>query len=286
MSFELYYTSAPRGLKRTSSGFCTVGATENMPAALQARLESLSSFPSACAAVEEQTPNGAAMYAHWKLDVGGRPHSILSRISPCGLDYSRRPNTLAYHRVLPPGEQPPAGPAWTMLQPGVMQTQWTGEPRRLPPAEAPPMDDAPPHPCRIWESITGDAGWAGVLAQACAARPAQPAHLIYPAGLDLLPLLEEAIALLPSAVRWNVTFSTCFTSLPAGLGCTIRCVAADSILARKLVKQPAAGLVLNLTQPLPPAPQGEAAMAAREGSLIHVSPTSSISAVKSPHPHA
>ena len=39
MSHELFYTSARRGLKPGSQGFCTVGQTRNLPAALAEQLE-------------------------------------------------------------------------------------------------------------------------------------------------------------------------------------------------------------------------------------------------------
>ena len=38
MSHEIYYTSAPEGVKRGTSGFCTVAASENIPKALWDRL--------------------------------------------------------------------------------------------------------------------------------------------------------------------------------------------------------------------------------------------------------
>ena len=41
---ELFYTSAPRGLRPGSSGFCTVSMTSGMPPTLISRLESLSSY--------------------------------------------------------------------------------------------------------------------------------------------------------------------------------------------------------------------------------------------------
>ena len=44
MSWELYYTSANRGLRPHSSGFCTVARTDGMSAAVVERLESLSSY--------------------------------------------------------------------------------------------------------------------------------------------------------------------------------------------------------------------------------------------------
>jgi hypothetical protein len=44
VSQELIYTSAPRGLKPGSCGFCTVVGTHGMSAALMQRLEALSGY--------------------------------------------------------------------------------------------------------------------------------------------------------------------------------------------------------------------------------------------------
>jgi hypothetical protein len=44
MSQELIYTSAPRGLKPGTRGFCTVVSTQQMSQPLAERLESLSGY--------------------------------------------------------------------------------------------------------------------------------------------------------------------------------------------------------------------------------------------------
>ena len=44
MSHELFYTSAPRGLRRGSNGYCTVAATRNLPPWLGQQLERLSDY--------------------------------------------------------------------------------------------------------------------------------------------------------------------------------------------------------------------------------------------------
>ena len=44
MSQELIYTSAPRGLKPGSQGFCTVVSTQGISASLVQRLEALSGY--------------------------------------------------------------------------------------------------------------------------------------------------------------------------------------------------------------------------------------------------
>ena len=44
MSHELFYTSAPRGLRRGSNGYCTVAATRGLPPLLGQQLERLSDY--------------------------------------------------------------------------------------------------------------------------------------------------------------------------------------------------------------------------------------------------
>ena len=56
--------------------------------------------------------------------------------------------------------------------------------------------------------------------------------------------------LLPPRERWNVTFNTYFTSLPAGATCAWRCMLADSDELRELRRHPRME-ILDLTRPLP-----------------------------------
>ena len=69
MSHQIYYTSAPQGLKRGTSGFCTVAASENIPKPLWDRLESLSAYRHHFAAGEVGSSQNPVSYAHWTLSV-------------------------------------------------------------------------------------------------------------------------------------------------------------------------------------------------------------------------
>ena len=261
VNLELVYTSAPRGLRPGSVGFCTVAMTGGTPAALVERLEALSAYDAPAGGEPADAPPRAAC-AHWRVAVGTRVRSVLSRIVPAGQDYSGRANKLAWHVVAAPGEQPPGGPAWALLQLGAVPDAWSGEPRLLPAGRRLPAGDAPPAPCHRWAEAAGDAGWAGVLAEALLRDAGTVCYVVHPPAVDPLPLLAEALALLPPAARWRVTFHTAFTSLPVDLACAVRCVSAGSPTARDL---PAAGaLVLDLTR-RDPAPDSPAARAARQG---------------------
>ena len=123
MAFELLYTSAPQGLQPGVSGFCTVAMTRGLPSALAEKLESLSAYRAIFAPSDPQAHLNPITHSHVRLQVAGRSYHVLSRIGPAGLDYSDRPNKFAHHLVLEPRELPAGGPAWLLLQPGVMREQ-------------------------------------------------------------------------------------------------------------------------------------------------------------------
>src|SRR5687768_15916340 len=206
MSQELYFTSAPRGLKPGSKGgFCTVAATASMPATVSERLESLSGYRPVFPFGDARWDENPVSYAHWRVSIGGRTSSVLSRVSTAPADYSGRSNKFAHHLVLEAAELPPAGPAWFMMQPAIMETAWSGEPRVLPAGRNVPQGNSQPRRCELWEAAAGDAGWAGVLAEATVLDASRPCYVIYPPGTDVLAMFEEAIALLPQNLRWQVT---------------------------------------------------------------------------------
>ena len=228
VSHELYYTSAPQGLKPGSHGFCTVTMTRGLPAALVERLEAMSAYRPAYPPQDSRAPLNPVVRAHYRLTAGGRTVDVLSRVSSAGLDYTQRHNKFAHHVVLEADELSAGGPAWLLQQPSFMATEWDGELRVLSAGRRPPHGEAPAGTCKHWERVTGDAGWAAVLAGAFLEDPARPAYLLYAPGFDPLPLLAEAAGLVPAERRWEVTFSTYYTGLPQGVRCAWRCVLHDS----------------------------------------------------------
>ncbi|MGO9915695.1 MAG: hypothetical protein ACLQIB_13440 [Isosphaeraceae bacterium] len=263
MSHELHYTSVPRGLKPGSRGFCTVATTPSLSRTLSERLESLSGYQPVYPPGDPLATLNPVVQAHVKISVAGRPLHVLSRIGPAGLDYSSRPNKYAHHVVLELGEGPQAGPAWLLGQAGFMETNWIGEPRALASGRAPPQGDRPPTVAHAWQADTGDPGWAGVLAEAFLADPRRPAYLVFRPGMQLLPLFEEAIALLPPSRRWDVEFSTYFNQLPQGISCAWRGVLDGSDLAGQAARLP--GVLLFDLCRTPGRAQG--------GALVHLART-------------
>jgi hypothetical protein len=216
---------------------------------LTTALESLSAYRHVFPPGDPHAADNPVVWSHIKLTAAGKPYSVLSRVGDCGLDYSQRGNKLAHHVVLDPREQSVGGPAWPLTQPGFMQIEWDGEPRQIPTGRPTRPGSLPPAICTAWQEMTGDAGWAGVLAESFLANPERHAYIIFKPGMDLLPLLVEAIGLLPLERRWEVTFSTYFTSLPPGVVCNWRCVLADSPEAEQATRSSKA-IQINLCKPL------------------------------------
>jgi hypothetical protein len=263
MSQELHYTSVPRGLKPGSRGFCTVGQTPHMSVALADRLEALSGYQPVFPPHDPSAPLNPIVFSHLRLTIAGKTMSVLSRIGPAGLDYTGRPNKYAHHVVLDASERPEGGPAWLLSQPGFLQSAWEGDPREIPAGRVPPHGDHQPGAARAWQALTGDGGWAGVLAKAFLADPRRTAFLVFRPGMDVLSLFVEALALLPAARRWDVDFSTYFTPLPQGVNCAWRAVLEGSAEAKNARRLPNV-LVLDLCQVM---------ARAQGGALVHLGRT-------------
>jgi hypothetical protein len=267
MSQELFYTSAPAGLKPGSKGFCTVAMTAGMSGLLMQRLEMLSSYREVFPAGDPQAAKNPVAWSHWRLSVGDRPKSVLSRICSAGMDYTQRANILAHHIVLEASEQFECGPAWMLSQPGLMESQWNGPPRLLPRARAIPAGNDTLQICTAWEAATGDAGWAGTLAETASGNRSSVAYIIYAPGDDVLPLIREAMTLLSPQQRWQTTFCSYFTELPAGLNCTWRCCVAGTAAAKEARRYATSGVVIDLTQPGGTAPESPLVWVARSGKV-------------------
>lgn len=238
MSFELVLTSVPKGLKPGSRGFASVAFTEGMPANYVQVCESLSGYVHVFDPQDSKYTQNPVGYSHLITSTGGRTFSILSRIAAYGTDYTGRTNKLAHHLMLGDGERPSCGPAFAMNNGRIFFSEWKDPPRFLTADRLKPSDLASPGLRAVqWEKAYGDAGMAGVLAQAFLDAPDRPSFLIFQPGMDLLPLLAEAQALLPPKKYWDVTFSTYFTALPVGMNCAWRCCLRDSdalVTARRI----------------------------------------------------
>lgn len=267
MALELIYTSAERGLRPGTRGYCTVAYTRGMPPAMVQLLEALSAYKPVFPPHHPREAENPVSVSHYRPTMAGRNASILSRIAPARADATRRSNKLAHHVVLRESECPPAGPAWTAAQPGFFRTSWDLPPRLIEEPKAVPVGEPPPTFAAAWQALTGDAGWAGVLAWQFLSHPGVPAYVLFDPAMEVLPLIGEALALIPAHRRWEVTFSTCFTSLPAGATCVWRCCVPDAAVARDVRRHPRA-LVIDVTKPLPEPAANPLVRCAREGTPV------------------
>src|SRR5262245_2687943 len=124
MPQELIYTSAERGLKPGSRGFCTVMSTSGMAKNLADRLEALSGYRHVFSPNDPQAHLNPVVCSHLRLVVGGAAYQILSRICAAGLDYTQRSNKFAHHLVLEANELVACGPAALLAAQGFMESSW------------------------------------------------------------------------------------------------------------------------------------------------------------------
>lgn len=263
MSQEIIYTSAPQGLKPGSRGFCTVVSTAGMATNLAERLETLSGYAHPHAALKFSAALNPVNHSHLLLTVGGRRYHVLSRVADAGVDYTRRTNKLAHHVVLEAGEIGLAGPAWVLSEDGFCVEAWDGRVEIMPQGRRPRMDAYPGGFCKEWKRLTGDAGWAGVLA-ASASDEAKPLTVIFPVGKAMLPLVVEAMNLLPPQQQWKVTFSTYWTKLTGSNECQWRFVLDGTQEARLARNNPHAS-VIDLCRRGPTTANHPLVLMAREG---------------------
>jgi len=258
MALELIYTSAVRGLRAGTSGFCTVAMTKGLPPALVPRLEALGGYRPG------PSGNGPNAYCFWRVETATGIAHVLSIVGPAPPDHTARSNKIATYLVLAPDELVRAGPAWLLSQPALLRNSWSGAPAWIDaPVRVPTTRDVGPRPCVAWQAATGDAGWAGVLASAFLRDQARPIHVIYGAAIEPLPLVEEAIRLLPEWARWRATFSTYFLQPVAGTPCAWR-FCLDGTPAADAARQ-SKGLVIDLTRTAGPAPESRFTRMARTG---------------------
>ena len=200
---ELVHTSIPKGLFG-GTGYAVAAATRDMPESLRLALQGISNL-------EDTTPG--VTWGARVVNASGGPWLVLSRQQPAPADHTGRSNYIAHHVALSFATDARVDPA-SVLKNHPWQTGWTGEARWLPT----PMVPAPlPKESRAdrWKRQGFDPGWAGHLA----ADHASPIPILCPLSvLDPLPLIIEALCLLPVADRWQVAFNTRSSSVTRSPG--------------------------------------------------------------------
>ena len=233
MSAELLYTSAAQGLRHGSRGFCTVLMTEGMPLNVISKLESLCSYRRLYTPDHAKSDRNPVLYSHQRMIIAGNTTSVLTRTSAYGMDYSGRQNLISHQVTLESNEQSAAGPAWLMQQSGVMRSRWLGHCET--PSQGPkiPSGNQRSRICSAWKSVAGDAGWGGVVAEACL-QGQEPLWIIYDDSQAdrLLELIDEGISLLSVQDRWKATFSTFAVNVLPDVDCKVRFVPVGTAEAK------------------------------------------------------
>ena len=246
MMQEIVFTSARRGLRSGSTGFCTVRSTRGMPGNLAQLLERLTGYAHVFDAYGSEVGWNPVSYAHYVARLGGQRFHILSRISNAPLDHTNRSNKLAHLLTTDStalAVELSEGPASESLQiPWVTAWSSDSEPSVLPDNQQltlPMAAQVRTGVCEAWKEATGDAGWAAALAS-YAADSQTPLQIILPRDVGTRPehwtlrLVNEALSLLTPESRWDVSYSTFFTgNLPVSISCQWQFVLDGTDLAKK-----------------------------------------------------
>lgn len=267
---EIIYTSAPKGLRAGSHGFCTVVSTAGMAANMAERLESMSGYRHAFPLNDPNNSLNPVNFAHVTTRMAGQKRHVVSRISDAGQDYSGRTNKLAHHVALENPQSLTAGPGRLLAASDFLAKSWNGKVETRPPRSVSNPDVPAKIQLSAWQSTTGDGGWAGLVAEKLLAGKA-PVNVIFAPGTKTLPLVVEALDLVPISRRWSVTFSTYFTRLLAGTECQLRFF-LDGSSEATTIRNDARAFTIDLTKPLPPAEGGALVEKARTGIIEYTAP--------------
>lgn len=261
MRHELWYTSARRGLAPGSSGFCTVKVTCGIPPPLREVLERMSSYNHVYPPGHKRAGENPVIISCVSATVGGKKWRILSRICDAGLDHTNRTNFFAHHIAYDAAEGP-RDPAWLASQPDTFAQQWDLRSEELGQCRELPSGTENVRPCAAWRAVSGDAGWAGAVADAIFEHNA--IYLISDGTRFPMPLISEVASLLPISKRSEFTFSTLYQGSPSGSNCQLRCVVAGSDEAKRAIHNGARAFDLA-GAPLGTPPETQRVTVARTG---------------------
>ena len=263
--------------------FQTVAFDRGIPLELRTALEHPPTFRQLHPPDHPKAPPNPVAFSYRNIILDNEEWHVLSQVLDVGIDQDVAvPYLLAHQIAFRADEAPLEGPAWLLTRPGFLFRHWPGAgsvlefPRgrplpRLPQTIRERQNRAGMIRLSHWKKTTGDPGWAGVLAETL--RNDRPAVLIYPPGMELLPLFAEALSILPPEERWKATFTTFAvadnshseadaTALPVHWFGAIR----GTPEAKRLATIPGI-LLLDLTQPLGTPPEDELVLVARAGEI-------------------
>jgi hypothetical protein len=263
---ELISTSSPQCLDG-NAGFGVVARTAGMAPNVAQDICQLSGYSHMFPAGDTKNP---VAFLHVVRRSGGVDRHIISRVADCGNDYSGRTNRIGHHLVIDESDVPslPGGPTAIASQLELFCTSWNEKSQELPQGKnlSAPLVSA--GICRYWRQRLGDAGWGEVVAKRI--EKGDPVSILFAPGMNILPLLAEAFALLPPHVRWKTTFSTFFlrSQEPPGTPkIQVKCIAigSDEVAFAKLTPNT---LLIDLRQQQAAPPLNRDVEAARIGKTV------------------
>jgi hypothetical protein len=266
MSYELQYTSAPRGLYGAASGFCTVKATRGIPLAVRELLESLSHYKHLFPPHHQLAAQNPINFSSLVASIGGKRWQVVSRIQAAGLDHTKRGNFFAHHLVLEPSVARMTCPTRIMGRTDLLLPAWDFKVEEVINGNAFPQEKEPLRPCAAWEAVSGDAGWAGAVAERL--RDRQKVYVAFEPGMQTLPLISEVLCLLTGEEQAEATFSTYFAGGSQMVDCKLRFVALGSVEHREAANTQQ---LIDLSKRMGEATGGALVEAARSGVLRGVS---------------
>lgn len=252
MSFELINTSAEKGLKPGSRGFCTVAMTNGMPAHCVQLCEAFSNYTHVYDLNSGNYEQNPVAWSHYRLKAGGKFFSMVSRVSAHPRDYTGRTNKIAHHLLLenPVETERFAGGPEGLLHNPFFQPLWEGSPTYLP-EKPPPREELPAEPFKAvnWLQMGLPAELAAKMANMWGQGNSPTFVLIYDHETDSTPagIIQDLLKLLPPARRWEIGFSTYYTSHPLAAENHIRACFAGTEAAQRASRIPGA-VILNLAK--------------------------------------
>ena len=264
---ELIFTSSPAGLNG-GRGFCTVAATQGISKTLSKTLEGLSAYDHLHPPGTPAASNNPVNYSHQSFKHGGKNIHVLSATRDAGLDYTQRSNKLSHHVAITKTNGLLAGPA-AILSAFPFETEWPStrpaESRNKPPSIQKHAGNLPEFK-GSWKELVGDAGYAGMIAEAIVTGSKRRICIAYSVDQhrSILNLMLEITAVLPPEQRWQATFSTFAQKAVAGRDCKIRCVSNTSPESTRAANNPHV-LYINLESPPSLDDASPYVAAAREG---------------------
>jgi len=259
MAHQIVITSLEKTLTG-GTGYGLAGATAGIPDVIRKKVLSLAAY-----GFVRRSPS-PVNWVGWKLESAAGPMGVLGRIAEAPNDYSGRDNFLGHFLLVSPSEAAKTHPALILeLFPWI--TTWKGPARGLEAPRLPLGSVTFPQNPSPWESVTGDAGWAG-YGWDCLDGGGR--FCFVHENLEdrqLRSLIIETLSMASAARAWNLSFSTHADGFPEGLRCAIQGTHAASSLAMRWdqEKQISLHLPVRAGQPAPRAPEGSSVLCARQG---------------------